>query len=150
MPARQVRDVVHEIRRVHRLLAGHFRDLAASTRDDQFRVLLTDIEAREKHFADCLSNFEEDADEDALGTWIQFVPEAAVATADLSERLQDAPPSDCLEDAVQEIQMIDRALGDAYRELADQSDCDKIRELFQNLAKLADNNDHHYSNMLLN
>lgn len=147
MPARRVEDILEAVRSVHRQLAGRYRELDAATTDERIKLLLEDMERRERKFEECVGKYEAEEGPGVLGTWLQFVPEETLHVDRLAERL--AQPRS-LEELVEETVALNSSLEDAYRAIAQDADAPEIQELFGNLAHLERNNDCHYAKMLLN
>ena len=101
---------------------------------------------REEQFATVVNESENAAGQDILTTWVLFVPEDVLK---LAQAATHGPPAASLEEAIEQIQQIGRTLGAAYREVAEETECGHVSELFRNLAMLEENNDRHLSMVLL-
>lgn len=146
MPARQVIEVLDAIRGVHRQLAQRYQELDEHASDERIQLLLEDMQRREEQFEDCLCQYECEGESAVLKTWLQFVPDEALAIDHLAERL--AVPR-TLEELVEETLALNSTLSDAYLILAKEAPIPEVGKLFRDLANLEECNDCHYVKSLL-
>ena len=146
MPAVQVQRVLDCLRDVHQGLAEHCRGLSDAAGDEKLRLLFADVAGREERFAESVDDFERTAGKDVLTTWLQFVPEDVMS---IVQTATDAPSATSLDEAVEQLQQVNRALAEAYRDVARETECGHLCELFRDLAALEENNDRHLSKVML-
>jgi hypothetical protein len=146
MPARQVSEILDAVRGVHRQLAARYRELDAAASDERIKLLLEDMERRERKFDHCIAQYEAEEGLGVLNTWLQFVPEEVLHVDHLSERLAE-PRS--LSELVEETLQLNSRLSDAYLALARQAPTPELEGLFTDLANLEESNDSHYVEALL-
>lgn len=146
MPARQVSEILDAVRSVHRQLAARYRQFDQAATDERLKLLLEDMERRERRFNRCIARYEAEEDPGVLDTWLQFVPEEVLHLDRLSERLVE-PHS--LTELVEETLRINSRLSEAYLALAKQAPTPELQELFTDLANIEERNDSHYVEALL-
>lgn len=146
MPARQVSEILDAVRGVHRQLADRYRELDQAASDERIKLLLEDMERRERQFDRCLARYGSEERPGVMNTWLQFVPEEVLKIDRLSERLTE-PRS--LSQLVEETLELNSSLSEAYLALAKQAPTPDIEELFTDLANLEESNDSHYVEALL-
>lgn len=146
MPAIQVHSVLDCVRDIHRGLSRQYRELSESAANEKLKLLYEDMASREKKFSAVVDDFEREAEKDVLTTWLQFIPEEVVKFA---RNALDVGEPGSLEEAIEELQAVNRLLGDAYRDVAEETECGHLCELFRNLAELEANNDLHLSKVML-
>ena len=143
---KQVHEILDAIRGVHRQLADHYRDFEEVVADERLQLLLEDMERRELSFDDCVAQYEANEDSEALGTWLQFVPDEAVHVDHLSERLAEPRTMEDLaeETLTAEQQAVRRLSRDGQG-----GSNPELKDLFTDLAKMEERNDCHYVTTLL-
>ncbi|MEW4526171.1 hypothetical protein [Maioricimonas sp. JC845] len=146
MPAKQVREVLQWMQSVHKDVCSRFESLGTHVENERVRLLLDYIEGKEKLLAQSLKQYEEDAPDSVLATWVQFYPDEVQDRRRLLEDLED---DSTLDGVVEHCQQVDRALIKACQTIAEESDCDQVSGLFTSLARLEENMDHLYSKALL-
>ncbi len=146
MPARQVSEILDDIRSVHRLLAARYHELNAAATDERIKLLLEDMQHREQRFEECVGQYVSDNGSAILDTWLQFVPEEGGRIDRIADRLTE--PKD-LSELVAETLVLNSALCETYRTMAEEAPTPDLRELFLNLARMEEQNDCHYAKVLL-
>jgi hypothetical protein len=146
MPARQVSEILDAVRGVHRQLAARYRELDRAASDERIKLLLEDMERRERKFDRCVAQYESKEGPGVRNTWLQFVPEEVLHIDHLSERLAE-PHS--LSELVEETLRLNSSLSDAYLALAKQAPTPDLENLFTDLAHFEESNDTHYVEALL-
>lgn len=146
MPARQVKEILDSVRDVHRQLAERYRELDEQTTDERLKLLLKDMEKREEQFEACVSQYEIDHHDSVLNTWVRYLPDEVVHIDRIAEKLA-VPHS--LDELVEETIRLNGSLCDAYLSMAGQAQTPAMKELFQDLARIEEQNDCHYAKVLL-
>ncbi len=146
MPARQVSDILNDIRSVHRKLAARYRELNAAASDERVKLLLEDMQHREQQFEQCVGQYVSDDGSAILDTWLQFVPEEGIRIDRIADWL--AEPKD-LAGLVAETLAVNAALCETYRAMAKEAPTPELHELFLSLAQLEEQIDCHYAKVLL-
>lgn len=146
MASQKVISVLESIRNVHQQLAARYRELEETETDERIKLLLEDMQRRERKFDDCIAQYESDQHPVVLQTWLQFVPDEAVQIDHIAERL--ARPRS-LEDLVEETLRLNSVLCEAYRTLANEAPIPEVADLFADLARLEESNECHYAKTLL-
>lgn len=146
MPSQKVITVLDSIRNVHQQLAARYHELDEAETDERIKLLLEDMEKRERTFDECVGEYKTDQHPVVLQTWLQFVPEEAVQIDHIGERL--AQPRS-LEELVEETLQLNCVLQEAYQTLANEAPIPEVADLFSDLAQIEQRNDCHYAKMLL-
>ncbi|MEX0716455.1 MAG: hypothetical protein WD066_07710 [Planctomycetaceae bacterium] len=133
MAYRQVRDILKDIRNVHRQLADFYESWDGRARDQRAAAVLTHVGRHEEFFKESLARYEPRAAEGILDTWIQYPPDET-----LNDALEEVglSPEMSVDDVVEVVLRMDRALIEAYRQLADSTAAPRVKELFESLMEL--------------
>ncbi|QDU39993.1 hypothetical protein Mal4_43470 [Maioricimonas rarisocia] len=146
MPAKQVKDVLQWMQSVHKDVCSRFESLESHVDNERVKLLLGYIEGKETLLADSLQQYEREAPESVLETWVQFYPDEVQDRRRLLEDLEDDAT---LDGVVEHCQQVDRALIKTCQTIAEEADCEKVTSLFISLAAIEENMDHLYSKALL-
>jgi len=146
MAARQVKEVLDAVRDVHRQLADRYRELDEQATDERIKLLLKDMQQREEQFESCVAQYKIDHHDSVLNTWVRYLPDEVVHIDRLNDQLAE-PRS--LDELVEETIRLNGSLCNAYLSLAEQAHIPAMKELFQDLANLEEQNDCHYAKVLL-
>ena len=146
MPAKQVKDVLRWMQSVHKDVCSRFESLGTHVENERVRLLLDYIRGKEKLLAQSLHQYEEDAPEAVLETWVQFYPDEV---QDRRRFLDDLEDDATLDGVVEQCQQVDRSLIKTCQTIAEEAESEPVRGLFTSLARLEENMDHLYSKALL-
>lgn len=133
MAYRQVRDILKDIRDCHRTLADFYEDWEHHAQDQRAQAVLRHVGNHEEFFTEALARYEPRAAEGILDTWIQYPPDETLK--DAFEEVELTPETS-VDDVVEVVLRMDRALIDAYRQLADSTAAPRVTELFESLLEL--------------
>ena len=126
----QVKDVIEYSQEIHTKLAKFYNQLSEKHQLSHIKMLLDYLNRHERNLADSLSQYENDAAQQMMNTWLQYAP-----TTKLEDKIKYFPiHSDMTLQEVIDIALdLDNALVDLYRNVAQNVDTQELRELFQSL-----------------
>lgn len=126
----QTKDVLEHAREFHQKLGVFYEDLKETASKERTRALLDYMSRHEQYLDDCLAQYEEQVSDNVLDTYFKYGSESTKMTA-ISE-FEIKPDMD-MEDVVAAAMHFDACLIDFYREMAQRSLSEKVREVFENL-----------------
>jgi len=132
----QVRDMLDRVSDFHGQLAEYYHQLSESTDRQRVKLLLDHMSGHEKQLQESLHDYEEDASKQVMNTWVdcKYCNEV-LATC---EQIPIAPETS-VDSVVQATLDIDRCLVRFYREVATKVESEKVRDVFQNLVEMEEN-----------
>jgi len=145
MPSKQIREILDQVRGMHRKMSVCFHSMHEQT-DDACLKLLTDYMAdHESRIDQCIASYESDAAKGVLDTWLQFGDED-----EISKRIAHATFDHSMtpEELVSKALDIQRDLVKLYRELSEATSVPELEDLFSNLITLEENKGRHYTRAL--
>ena len=126
----QTKDVLEHAREFHQKLRVFYEELKASASKERTRALLDYMSRHEQYLDDCLAQFEEQVSDNVLDTYFKYGSEATTI-AEIREF--EIKPEMEVDDVVAAAMHFDACLIEFYREMAQRSLSDKVREVFENL-----------------
>jgi len=129
----QTRDVLKHARQFHQKLSVFYKDLKDSASKERARTLLDYMSRHEKYLDDCLAEYEEQVSDNVLDTYFKYESEST-ALAELVD-FEIKPDMD-VNDVVAVAMHFDDCLIAFYREMAQRSLSEKVREVFENLLEM--------------
>jgi rubrerythrin len=139
MPTQQTRDILRHVAEFHEQLSNFYSQLENQTGKERVKMLLDYLSRHETHLAESIRAYGEDASRKVLNTWFRDPQEADAAQA--IKRLQISP--DLSIDEVVEMGLkLDNRLITAYRQMADTAESEDVRNVFQNLLALEEQEKH--------
>ena len=133
MASVQVRDILDSIRAFYGQLSERFKQAQQSVQGDQLPYLLEYIAIHEGQLGTGIEEFEENAEESLLDTWLQFgADETLTGILNQVELTPDMTEDEVLAAALK----VDSQLISLYEELAGESSVPHVRELFEALARM--------------
>lgn len=132
MASQQVRQILDSIRSFYHELAERFQQQCEHEKDEQLQLLLEHVAKREEGLSECLKQFEDDADNGLLDTWLQFGADS------LTDILREATLEDGMsrDDVVEVAMRVDRRLIEVYRELSGECAVPHVCDMFADLIRL--------------
>jgi len=132
----QVKDVIEYSQEIHGRLAGFYNQLSENHQLNHVKMLLDYLKRHERNLADCLSQYEHDAAQQIMDTWLQYAP-----TRHLEDRIKYFPIHSgmTLQEVIDIALDLDNALVELYRDVRDNVDTPELKEVFQNLIDLENN-----------
>jgi rubrerythrin len=128
--------MLDEVRDFHGQLAEYYHQLSESTDRQRVKLLLDHMSDHEKQLQESLRDYEEDASKQVMNTWVdcKYCNEV-LATC---EQIPIGPETS-VDSIVQATLDIDSCLVRFYREVADKAESEKVRDVFQNLVDMEEN-----------
>ncbi len=142
MPSKQIREILDQIRDMHREMSCCFQSIQQESGDPQQQLLTKYMSEHEDRIEACISGYESEAEKSVLDTWLQFGNEEEII-----KRIQRTSFSDSMtpEQLVQAALEIGRDLVQLYRELSEATSVPELQELFDSLITLEENKSRHYA-----
>jgi len=129
----QTKDVLGDARKFHQKLSVFYEDLKESASKERARNLLDYMSRHEKYLDDCLAEYEEQVSDNVLDTYFKYESESTALTELVD--LEIKPDMD-VNDVVAVAMHFDDCLIAFYREMAQRSLSEKVREVFENLLEM--------------
>jgi len=126
----QTKDVLNHAREFHQKLSVFYEELKGSASKERTRALLNYMSRHEKYLDDCLAQFEEQVSDNVLDTYFKYASESTEMTA-ITEF--DIKPDMDEKDVMAAAMHFDGCLIAFYKEMAERSLSEKVREIFENL-----------------
>lgn len=142
MRFKTVVDVLDVVKDFHEALARQFGELAQLTTSERAQLMLDYLNRHQHHLAEVMEQYEGDAAASLLNTWLQYTPDVYPDTLVANVRNVDLKDVNSVVVVALEA---DDYLVSLYREVADHTDSDAVKELFNNLIRLVDNERHSVS-----
>lgn len=139
MTCKTTRQLLDQIRNFHRQLSAYYTDTAADVDREKVAMLLEYMARHEDHLEQCLARYEEGAAKKVLDTWFQFMPE--IAKCECFDRI-DVNQDMSVADVVRVALWFDDCLIQFFREMADVSVSDDVKEVFRDLASMEEQEKH--------
>lgn len=130
MPFNQTREVLNQARRFHQKLSEFYEGLKEAASKERTQALLGYMSRHEQYLDECLAEFQKDVSKSVLDSYFQFESEATK----LSKISEFKIKTDMeVEDVVSAAMHFDACLIRFYREMANHTTSQKVREVFENL-----------------
>lgn len=132
MANQQVKDVLDSTRKVHERAGTYFAHLAKQSDNARVQMLLGYLSAHEQHLAEAVRNYEEEASEKILATWVS----STTSVTRLAEQLDwdEASRSAATFDELVALGLeIDNQVIAVYDDLAQRAEPEWLREIFADL-----------------
>lgn len=131
----QVKDVIEYSQEIHIKLADFYDQLSEKHQLSHIKMLLDYLQRHERNLADSLSQYEKDAAQQMMNTWLQYAP-----TTNVKDKIKYFPiHSDMTLQEVIDIALdLDNALVELYRDVKEHVEIPELKELFQNLIDMED------------
>ena len=136
MAIMQTRDVLNQARKFHRKLAEFYDDLQDSATKERTRALLSYMSRHENYLDQCLAEFGNEVSDNVLDTYFRNGSDATR----LSEISEFSIKEDMdAEDVIAAAMHFDTCLINFYKEMADRTVAQKVRDVFENLLAMERN-----------
>jgi len=126
----QTKDILEHAREFHQKLGVFYEELKDSASKERTRALLDYMSRHEKYLDDCLAQYEEQVSDNVLDTYFKYGSESTRMTS--IDDFEIKPEMD-VDDVIAAAMHFDACLIEFYREMAQRSLSDKVREVFENL-----------------
>lgn len=131
MAYKQVREILDQVAAYHRQLADLYDQRVEDTPDERLRTLLSYMGEHARSFREVLDRYGETTAKGVLDTWIQYP-----LVEGLGEVVQEVRSDASVEDILRDALRADEAFLQLYRHLASATSAERVRELFEALARL--------------
>jgi rubrerythrin len=139
MASRTVRDIITQIRSMHRQLGNLYQTMGDAAARERVKLLLYYVSRHERNLEEALSQYQQQAKKGVLDTWYKSA--AGDPVAEFMDPVRITP--DMSTDAVvQTVLEADQKLVDQFRRLAENGPSEDVRELFQKLIAIEEREEH--------
>jgi predicted metal-dependent hydrolase len=129
----QTKDVLEHVRKFHRKLSVFYEDLKNPAGKERANTLLDYMSRHEKYLETCLAEYQEQVSDNVLDTYFKYGSESTELTAIADFEIK---PDMDVDDVVSVAMHFDASLVAFYREMAQRSLSTKVREVFENLLEM--------------
>lgn len=126
----QTKDVLKHAQEFHQKLSVFYDELKEAASKERTRALLNYMSRHEKYLGDSLAQFEEQVSDNVLDTYFKYGSEATEMTAITEFEIKTDMDVD---DVMAAAMHFDGCLIEFYREMAQRSLSNNVREVFENL-----------------
>lgn len=145
MSTLRARDVLDQAHHFHAHLAGYFAGLGEVAASERVRLLYAWLSQHEEKLAHCLHRYLGDASPHVLDAWLQNVPdERLLMNCAVGELLPDAEAEKVIEAA----QQYEDCLMQLYRAMSQATPREDVREMFESLILMEEEERHRASRNL--
>ena len=130
------RDLLDQVRDFHKQLSDFYAQKADIANDERVTMLLDYMSRHEMNLEKCLAEYEVDAPGRVLDTWFRFTPD--IAECKCFDRIELTPDM-TIDDIIETAMWFDDCLIEVYKTMAERSVSQNVRELFDNLVQLEQN-----------
>lgn len=136
----QVRDILDHARELHECLGGFYQNLVHHEEAARVKMLLEYLGRHEKFLEQGIADFKERASKQVLDTWFQFTQDKA--TLKLPEAI-NIKSNMAVEDVIRMGLELDDCLIKLYKDAAENSEVPEVKEVFNNLLEMEQEEEHH-------
>ncbi len=135
----QVRDLLDHARLFHKHLSEFYADLASHEEAERVKLLLEHLGRHEKHLEESLAEYEDEASRQVLDSWFQFTHDES--TLKIPESMEIKPHM-TIADVIRIGLALDNRLIEVYEESAQSAEVPEVREVFENLLEMEEEEKH--------
>lgn len=139
MTTLRARDVIDQAHAFHMQLAGYFAGLSDSADNERVRLLYSYLSQHEQLLSQILTRYRGDAPQRLMDAWLQNVPDERSLHACAMLNLSPETPAD---DVIAASLTYDDCLIALYKAMQEASTQPELRELFENLQALEEQEKH--------
>ena len=135
----QARDVIEHAGAFHALACEYYDSLSTDNAPQRVRMLLTYLSRRHAAMSAHVAVYEREANREILDTWFQYTSDS-----DLADVVEPGRPEriSSVEDVIEIAMRIEDRLIAVYREILDTALSDHVREYFETLLQLEEQEKH--------
>jgi len=128
-----VKDVVDHSRQLHQQISSIYKKLSEDQSQARVSMLLDYLKRHEDHLEASLEQFEKDKSQKVLESWFQYAPDQNIA-----EVLNDIQVNDHMttDEVVGMALKLDDYFIDLYQDMVDHSSSGAVKDVFQNLLEM--------------
>lgn len=139
MASRTVRDIITQIRGMHRQLGALYQTMGDAAARERVKLLLYYVSRHERNLEEALSQYQQQAKKAVLDTW--YKSSAGDPVADYMDPVRITPDM-TTEAVVKTVLEADQRLVLQFRHLAETGPSEEVRELFQKLIAIEEREEH--------
>jgi rubrerythrin len=129
----QAKDVIDYCAKLHHQIGEFYNDLSEEVSQERVRMLLTYLSRHEKHLEESLEEYEADASNKVMNTWLQFVPSSGI---EASIKAFELNPSMSVDEVIDKTIEFDDSLIALYQEIINETSEPSVRAVFENLVAM--------------
>jgi len=129
------KDVLDHAREFHGQVSVYYRQLGKKVQKERVKMLLEYMSRHEKHLEENLARYEEDVSGRILNTWFQYPPPKDILKTVVSFTLE-GKENLTVDEVIDLALRIDDCLIQLYKQMAAESECGDVREVFTNLLEM--------------
>ncbi|MGC9518454.1 MAG: ferritin family protein [Desulfuromonadaceae bacterium] len=139
MPYGQAKQILDYARQFHRFASDYFKKLSDSAQQPRMKMLLDYMARHEEHLEEVLKEYETNTKNKAMEAWFQFSNECSIFKPVQNISYTDElTPEKVFEIAAQ----IDQCMIDSYNTVINRTSNPEVRELFENLLEMEEQEKH--------
>jgi len=142
----QTRDVLDHAVAFHSRLGKFYHRLSNHTEQQRLKLLLDYFSRHEKHLRRSLEDFEDETAEQLLNTWFDFTTGSDL---DKLPAKTEIDPNTTVDQVIHLAMELDDHLIALYREMASRADIPELKQLFESLLKLEEQEQHRMARQAL-
>lgn len=146
MPYGQAKEILDYAREFHCQVSDFYQQLADKAQSSRVKLLLDYLIRHEKHIAKALEEYEQSISSEALNTWYQYSQEQRTFAPLESIKFS---PTMTVDEVLTMGQTIDNCLISSYKGVVDTATSSKVREIFENLLLMEEQEKHQKSRLAL-
>ena len=132
-------DLLDHAKLFHRQVSEFYVDLAGHEEGKRVKLLLKHLGRQEKHLEESLAEYEDGASRQLLDSWFQFThDESTLKMPEINEIKTDMTVADVIRIGL----ALDDRLIEFYKESADSAEIPEVREVFENLLEMEEEEKH--------
>ena len=135
----QVRDILDHVREFHKRLDEFYQNLAQHESAARIKMLFEYLGSHEKNLEQGLANFEEGASEQVLDTWFQNAQDKEMLKLPEATTIKSHME---IEDVIRMGLELDEKLIGLYKDAVENSDVPEVKEVFNNLLEMEQQEEH--------
>ncbi|WP_321529697.1 hypothetical protein [uncultured Desulfuromonas sp.] len=139
MPYGQAKEILEYAREFHRKAGAYYQKLSCQTQSARVKLLLDYLVRHEKHLENALSDYEQSIATKALNSWYQFSKDQRTFQPIESLSFTDEMSVD---EIIKIGTTIDNCLIASYKGMADTATSAEVREIFENLLAMEEQEKH--------
>jgi rubrerythrin len=129
----QAKDVIEYCEKLHHQIGEFYGELGEEVTQQRVKMLLTYLSRHEEHLEESLKEYEADASDKILNTWLQFVPSSGIEASIKAFKID---PSMSVDEVVDKTIEFDNSLIELYREVINETSEPSVQAVFKNLVEM--------------
>jgi len=129
----QAKDVIEYCAKLHHQIGEFYEELSEEVAQERVKMLLTYLSRHEIHLEESLKEYEADASERILNTWLQFAPSSGIEASIKAFKLN---PEMSVDEVVDKTIEFDDSLIALYKEVINETSEPSVQAVFENLVAM--------------